>query len=362
MKMKINVLPWLIILIVLVTGFVTVKEISNLELMKEIKVNEYNLKHRLDVVDKKIDDVLWFNRVGDVAYIDKVFLAGEPPRGHDTAKALIDKNPVKFWSYIFVPKDVNPTNKYPLIVLPHGGVHGDFNTYHTHIIREMMAQQYIVVAPEYRGSTGYGKLTYERIDYGGLENSDIDKSRQFMIENYDIVDENRVGLVGWSHGGMIALMNIFEKPEKYKCCFAGVPVSDLVARIQYQRPDYEDYFSADYHIGKKVKDDIEEYRRRSPANHAHKLQIPLLIHTNTIDEDVQVEEVEILINALKAHKKEFDYKIFSNIEGGHSFDRMDHAKAREIRFGIYKFLEKHLNPPVKFQNQKEMEKAAYRFN
>ncbi len=322
----------------------------------------YNLRHRIDILEKKIDDVLWFERVGDVAYIDKVFLAGLPPRGHESATKLRDQNPIKFWSYIFIPKDIDPSQKYPLIVFPHGGVHGDFNTYYTHIIREMTAQQYIVVAPEYRGSTGYGRTTYELIDYGGLENADVDISRQFMIENYSFVDKDRVGIVGWSHGGMIALMNIFENPQDYKCAFAGVPVSDLIARMGYKRAAYEDFFSADYHIGVSVDEDIEEYRKRSPVYHAHKLQTPLLIHTNTNDEDVHVLEVQNLINALKAHDKSFEYEVFKDIPGGHSFDRMDHAQGREIRFGIYKFLMKHLDPPVKFQSIRDMERAAYRFN
>ncbi|MBW6477965.1 MAG: alpha/beta fold hydrolase [Bacteroidales bacterium] len=327
----------------------------------ELNVHFNNLRHRLDVLQKKIDDVLWFERVGDIAYVDKVFLAGEPPRGFEHAKTLQEANPIKFWSYVFIPKDIDPSRKYPLIVLPHGGVHGDFNTYYTHIIRELIAQQYIVVAPEYRGSTGYGRLTYELIDYGGLENADVDISRQYMVDNYSIVDRSRVGIVGWSHGGMIALMNIFENPRNYKCAFAGVPVSDLIARMGYKRPAYEDYYSADYHIGDMVHENIDEYRRRSPVYHAHKLQTPLLIHTNTNDEDVHVLEVENLINALKAQGKSFEYEIFQDIPGGHSFDRMDHKQGREIRFKIYKFLEKHLDPPAKFRNLSEMEQAAYRF-
>ena len=60
----------------------------------------------------------------------------------------------------------------PLLLLPHGGVHADFTTYHTHIVRELMAQGYVVVAPEYRGSTGYGREFYRLIDYGGREVDD----------------------------------------------------------------------------------------------------------------------------------------------------------------------------------------------
>lgn len=350
--------------IILIFGFpgINAQESIKDEILQNIDGNFYNLRHRLDILEKKIDDVLWFNRVGDVAHIDKVFLAGAPPAHAAGSTTLAGTNPIKFWSYVFIPKSIDQSAKYPLIVLPHGGVHGDFNTYYTHIIREMMAQQYIVVAPEYRGSTGYGRTTYELIDYGGLENADVDISRQYMLENYSIVDKKRVGIVGWSHGGMIALMNIFENPKEYACAFAGVPVSDLVARMGYKRPAYEDFFSAGYHIGEAVHENIDEYRRRSPVNHARKLATPLLIHTNTNDEDVHVLEVQNLINALKAEGKKFEYEIFQDIPGGHSFDRMDHARGREIRFRIYRFLERYLDPPVKFRNIGEMERAAYRFN
>ena len=352
----------LLICQLLAVQIVVAQEPAKNEILQEVDNYFYNQRHRMDILEKKIDDVLWFKRVGDVAYVDKVFLAGAPPAGAETATTLAGKNPVKLWSYVFIPRGIEQSKKYPLIVLPHGGVHGDFNTYYTHIIREMMAQQYIVVAPEYRGSTGYGRTTYELIDYGGLENADVNISREYMIENYSIVDKNRVGIVGWSHGGMIALMNIFENPKEYACAFAGVPVSDLIARMGYKRPAYEDFFSADYHIGAMVHENIDEYRRRSPVYHAHKLETPLLIHTNTNDEDVHVLEVQNLINALKAEGKKFEYRIYDDIPGGHSFDRMDHSQGRSIRYKIYKFLEKYLDPPVRFRNIGEMERAAYRFN
>ena len=72
-------------------------------------------------------------------------------------------------------------------------------------------------------------------------------------------------------------------------------------------------------------------------------------------------EVENLIKALKAEGKTFDYEIFEDIPGGHSFDIMDHAQGRAIRYRIYKYLERYLDPPVKFRNLEEMKRAAYRF-
>jgi len=90
---------------------------------------------------------------------------------------------------------------------------------------------------------------------------------------------------------------------------------------------------------------VAEYRRRSPAWNAEKLQIPLLIHTATNDEDVNALEVEHLIHALKAAGKDFEYKIYTNPPGGHQFNRLDTKLAKESRTEIYRFLAKHLNPP-----------------
>lgn len=326
------------------------------------KINQKfeSLNHRMDQLEKAVDDILWYNKVGDVANIDKVLIVGPPPAKVENPTAMGAKNPVKFWSYIFIPVKIDRNKKYPLIVLPHGGVHANFTTYYTHIIREMVAQGYIVVAPEYRGSTGYGKSFYEKIDYGGLEIEDNNAARDYILENYDFVDKNRVGVVGWSHGGLIALMEIFNHPEDYQVAFAGVPVSDLVARMGYYEDDYRKEFSAKFHIGKTANQNVEEYRWRSPVNHAAKLQKPLLIHTNTIDDDVNVLEVEHLIRALKAEGKKFEYEIFKDAPGGHSFDRLDTKLAKEIRIKIYKFIGKYLKPPFPFASIKELERASYK--
>jgi len=319
-----------------------------------------NLNHRLDVLQKVIDDVLWYHRVGDIAYVDKVRIVGPPRWREPNPTAQGAGNPIKFYTYVFIPKKIDRSKKYPLLVFPHGGVHSNFTTYYTHIVRELMAQGYIVVAPDYRGSTGYGRRMYELIDYGGREVEDVFASRNYVLENYDFVDKDRVGILGWSHGGLITLMNIFEHPKSYQVAFAGVPVCDLIARMGYKTQAYRDLYSAPYHIGKTAYEDVNEYRRRSPAWNAHKLQTPLLIHTNTNDEDVNVLEVEHLIKSLKAAGKKFEYEIFQDAPGGHSFDRLDTRLAREIRLKIYRFLARYLHPPYPFKSVADLSRAGYR--
>ncbi|MBN2665792.1 MAG: S9 family peptidase [Bacteroidales bacterium] len=332
--------------------------------IKQVGANFEDLDHRLDVLEKKIDDVYWYNKVGDIAFVDKVYITGPPLAKEANPAAQGAGNPVKFWNYVFIPKDADPGKKYPLLVFPHGGVHADFDTYYTHIIREMISQGYIITAAEYRGSTGYGAAMYNRIDYGGLEVQDVDASRRYMIENYSIVDSDRVGIVGWSHGGYIALLNIFEYPENYKVAFAGVPVSDLIARMGYKDQEYRDLFSEQAAIGLPADQNVAEYRKRSPAWQTSSYQnTPLLIHTNTIDEDVNVLEVEHLIKSLKADgKKNFSYEIFNDLPGGHSFDRMDYREAREIRMKIYNHLNLYLKPPKPFRSVSDLKRAAYGFN
>ncbi|MCT4646189.1 MAG: hypothetical protein N4A74_14480, partial [Carboxylicivirga sp.] len=104
-----------------------------------IKSNDENLQHRLDRLEKMVDDLMWHQRLDDIAYIDKVYMYGPPKWKEKNPTALGAGNPVKFWSYLFFPKNLDTNKKYPLMVLPHGGVHADFTTYYTHIVRELVS-------------------------------------------------------------------------------------------------------------------------------------------------------------------------------------------------------------------------------
>jgi dipeptidyl aminopeptidase/acylaminoacyl peptidase len=310
-----------------------------------IKNLEESLNFMEQKLAKQISEQVWWQRLGELAEVDKVRFTGPPPRVTNNPTAQGAGNPVIITAYTFLPKKVAPDTRLPLLVLVHGGVHSDFQPDHEwHIVRELLEQGYALIAPDYRGSTGYGRDYWELIDYGGLENDDVLAARNWMLETHPALDPQRVGILGWSHGGMITLMNIFDHPTDYKVAYAGVPVSDLVARMGYKDQGYRDLFSAPYHLGKAAADNVAEYRRRSPAWNAEKLQTPLLIHTTTNDEDVNVLEVEHLIQALKAAGKEFEYRVYTNAPGGHAFNRIDTKLARDSRAEVYRFLARHLNP------------------
>lgn len=338
--MKRFLLPVLMFLCALVTAADEPKSLETQ--VKELTSKVESLEWELDRVRKISDDALFWLRLSDVAEIDKVLLAG-PPDPNDKERYGIsnERHPIRIYQYVFMPKNLDKAKKHPAIMLTHGGVHGDFGTYHVHMVREMLERGYIVLAPEYRGSTGYGKSMYEAIDYGGLENDDIVACRDWAVEELP-VDPKRIALVGWSHGGMISLMVGFDHPDKFACIYAGVPVSDLLTRFGYIGDGYMKEFAAKYHVGKPPVEDVEEYRRRSPIWNVEKLKLPLMVTTSTNDRDVNVVEVEQLIVHLKAAGKSFDYKIYEDAPGGHSFERIDTTFARNVRKDMYAFLAKHL--------------------
>ncbi len=299
---------------------------------------------RLDQVLKEVDDLMWNLKAGDIAEVDKIKYTSSPPAKPTNPNAPGASNPLIIRAYTFIPKNLDRGKKQPLIVFAHQGIHANFDTRDLHVIRELIEQGYTIIAPDYRGSTGYGRQFYEQIDYGGREVDDVFNATEWMLENYSFLDPRRVGMIGWSHGGFITLMNVMTHPKTYAAAYAGVPVSDLVARMGYEPESYRAQYSAPYHIGKSVRDDLAEYRKRSPVNHVKELETPLLIHGNTNDEDVNILEIEHLIDSLRANGKKFEYKIYEDAPGGHYFNRTDTKLAQESRREIYRFLAEYLHP------------------
>ena len=299
---------------------------------------------RLDQILKEVDDLMWNLKLGDIAEVDRVEYTSLPPTHVTNPKAPGATNPLIVRAYTFIPKSLDRSKKQPLMVFVHQGIHANFDTRDMHIIRELLIQGYSVVSSDYRGSTGYGRQFYEQIDYGGREVDDVLNGTKWMLETHDFLDAKRVGIIGWSHGGSITLMNVLLHPGIYAVAYAGVPVTDLIARLGYEPDGYRSLYSAPYHIGRTVRDDIAEYRKRSPITYARNLTTPLLIHGNTNDEDVNILEIERMIDALKAEGKKFESRIYQDAPGGHYFNRTDTKLAKESRQEIYRFLASYLHP------------------
>lgn len=315
------------------------------DLLPRIRAMEENLGQMEARLSRQVNEMLWFQRLGDVALIDKVRFTGPPPHPANAPAPIPGSNDVIVSALTFLPRQAGSRRKLPLIVFAHSEIHGNMaSDEEAHVVRELVLQGYALIAPDYRGSSGYGGDFWRLIDYGGLELEDAHAAREWMLRTHPQIDPHRVGIIGWSHGGLIALMTVFSHPDEYQVCYAGVPVSDLEERIRIRGPEYEQLFAAPYHLGQTVADAPEEYRRRSPAWNAARLRTPLLIHTTTNDEDVKMVEVVKLIDALKKAGKDFQYRVYTNAPGGHLFNRLDTPIAAQSRREIWEFLSSRLHP------------------
>ena len=127
-----------------------------------------------DTLAKEIDDLMWYQKLGDIAEIDKSEYGGPPIAHPKHPKEPGATNPVIIHAYTLIPKNLDRTRKQPLIVYVHQGIHGSFETgIDAHMVRELILQGYTIVATDYRGSSGYGRGFYEKIDYGGKEVDDV---------------------------------------------------------------------------------------------------------------------------------------------------------------------------------------------
>ena len=316
------------------------KDATIASLQAEIRRLQTQQMHQGGQVRKDIDDWMWMSRMADVARVDKVRFTSPKPARMSNPTGQGNGNPLIMSAYTFTPLSLKASQKAPLIVMVHEGIHSSFETLQNlRAARELIAEGYVIVAPEYRGSAGYGGEFYDQIDYGGAEIDDTYAARNWAVENLP-VDSNKVGIMGWSHGGYHALLNIMRWPKAYQAAYAGVPVSDLIARMGYKGDGYRSIFEG--FMGKSADRNVAEYKTRSPYANASKLETPLLIHTTTNDEDVNVLEVEHLIDSLKAAGKKFEYKIYDNAPGGHYFNRIDTRLAVESRKEMLAFLARYL--------------------
>jgi dipeptidyl aminopeptidase/acylaminoacyl peptidase len=260
-------------------------------------------------------------------------------------------------AYLFQPLAPRGPKGHPALLWAHGGVHSSFSSSAIPFVRQAVDRGYVVIAPDYRGSTGYGAAFYEAIDYGGYEIDDVMSAVEYLKANVPAVDMDRIGVIGWSHGGFIALHCLIrDQGVLLKCGYAGVPVTNLVFRLSYKGPQYVAAFATEKRIGGQVHEKQSIYIERSPVYHVDKIKVPVMVHVATNDQDVNFVEDQFMIYALQYHiPKLAETKIYVDPPGGHSFDRLVNKEKtapqntppqRDSWNRIWAFLETNLKPYI----------------
>ena len=229
-------------------------------------------------------------------------------------------------AYLFAPLNKRGPKGHAAMVWVHGGVHGDWGESMFPFVREAVQRGYVIITPDYRGSTGHGAEHYEAIDYGGKEIDDAISAVDYL-KTLLYVDMDRLGMMGWSHGGFITAHSLFRSDHPFKAGAAIVPVTNLVFRLSYKGPGYQRDYAAEEGIGGLPFEKREEYVKRSPVFHVANLKVPILVHVATNDEDVNFVENQQMVYTLRSLKPDLaETKIYVDPPGwgspvGHTFSR-----------------------------------------
>ena len=261
-------------------------------------------------------------------------------------------------AYVFQPLQRRGPKGHAALVWVHGGVHSNQSETMFPFIKEAVDRGYVVIAPDYRGSTGYGEAFYQAIDYGGYEIDDVMSAVDYL-KTLPHVDQARLGVIGWSHGGYITLFTVFRDKTPFAAAAAIVPVTNLVFRLSYKGPSYQREFATQARIAGLPFEKRDLYIQRSPLYSVDKLHVPLLVHVATNDEDVNFVEDQQIIDALRSRKPDLaETKIYVDptpgpVSGGHTFSRRvnpqtlqrdDSPEQRDSWNRTWAFLEWHLRP------------------
>ena len=261
-------------------------------------------------------------------------------------------------AYLFQPLVKRGANGHAAMVWVHGGVHGNWGINMFPFVKDAVDRGYVVICPEYRGSTGYGEKHHNAIDYGGFEIDDVMSAVGFL-KTLPHVDQARLGIMGWSHGGYITLFSVFREATPFKAAAAMVPVTNLVFRLSYKGPAYQRNFSTQSRIQGLPFEKRDLYIDRSPLYHVDKLKTPLLVHVATNDTDVNFVENQQIVDALRSRKPDLaETRVYVDptpgpASGGHTFNRRtnmqtlereDSPEQRDSWNRTWTFFEWHLRP------------------
>jgi dipeptidyl aminopeptidase/acylaminoacyl peptidase len=224
-------------------------------------------------------------------------------------------------AYVFSPLQKRGPHGHAAMVWVHGYVHGRFEERQLPFVLEAVAKGYVIVTPQYRGSLGYTAAFANLIDYGGKEIDDVESAYTYIKSSLPYVDPDRVGIMGWSHGGFITAHILFRDNQPFKAGAPIVPVTNLIFRLSTHAPNYTQPFASNPDIGGMPSDRtcgpthnedcMAEYVKRSPVFHVANLKVPILVHVATNDCDVHFIEDQQMVYTLMALKPKLaDTKIY----------------------------------------------------
>ena len=244
-------------------------------------------------------------------------------------------------AYLTVPKGVEAKN-LPAIIFPHGGPWAR-DTYGYDSFAQFLANRgYVVLQPNFRGSTGYGKafLNAGNKEWGtGAMQHDLTDGVQYLIDQ-GIADPERVGIMGGSYGGYATLAGVTFTPDLYAVAVSIVGPSSLITLLE-SIPPYWEAGRVIFHerMGNPETDEGRaQLDAQSPLNFADRITTPLLVIQGANDPRVKQRESDQIVVALRDRDYPVEYLVAP--DEGHGFRGEENRMAMTV--SIESFLAEHL--------------------
>ncbi|TMI38705.1 S9 family peptidase [Candidatus Bathyarchaeota archaeon] len=248
-----------------------------------------------------------------------------------------DQTPIS--SFLYIPANIKPDRSHPAIVYPHGGPQWQhFNSWYPNI-QYLTSHGYVVIAPNYRGSTGFGREYMEslRKDAGRGDLNDLVAAVDYL-KTTGYVDPKKIAIMGGSWGGYLTLMALTKTPEIWAAGVGIVPLANWFTAHENEDPVLQK--NDEWLMGNPITD-RELWRDRSPIFFADQIRAPLLLLDGQHDICCPVEETQQMAEAARKNGVTVEVKIYEN--EGHGFVRRENEIDSIKRAA--RFLDQHVGQP-----------------
>ncbi|EHS55887.1 S9 family peptidase [Paenibacillus sp. Aloe-11] len=203
----------------------------------------------------------------------------------------------KVQGWIFKPSGLGPGERVPLILQIHGGPHAMYTSTYSHEMQTLLAQGYAVLMTNPRGSFGYGQDFARacRGDFGGGDYRDVLDALDFALNQFDFIDENRLGVAGGSYGGLMTNW-IISHTNRFRAAVTQRCISNWLSF--YGLSDIGISYTEGI-VGANPWEDPELLWSKSPLAHVNHIETPLLILHGEEDLRCPVGQGDELYTALK---------------------------------------------------------------
>lgn len=264
-------------------------------------------------------------------------LFNEPELIHYETFDTVDGNPRKIPAFYYKPS--RKTGPYPVLIMIHGGPEGQFLPYFSPVFQYYLNEMGIaVLAPNVRGSSGYGK-SYLLLDNGyKREDSvkDIGKLLDWIDQQKDL-DSSKVVVYGGSYGGYMVLASMIHYNDRIACGIESVGISNFVTFLENTKPYRRNLRRQEY--GDESDPEMRKFLLDiSPTTNAHKITKPMLIAQGLNDPRVPASESEQVVSIIRKNGGDVLYVLAK--DEGHGFSKKSNRDYYSN--SIVLFLEKYL--------------------